>query len=99
MRLGESHMHITRIGGRSRMVVIQFRMITTVNMQLTQILRFKALTQEISLSRSTIYKKIKEGTFPSPISLGARATGFLRSDVDAWIESCVASSRPTAGAQ
>jgi prophage regulatory protein len=59
------------------------------------ILRLPQVLQRTGISRSTIYGKIKAGTFPAPISLGARAVGFLNTEIDMWIESCVASSRLT----
>ena len=43
--------------------------------------------ERTGLSRSTIYAKIAEGTFPRPVSLGARAVGWLESEIDAWINS------------
>ncbi len=51
------------------------------------ILRFKHLQQRINLSRSTIYARISAGDFPSPVSLGPRAVGWLESDIQNWITS------------
>ena len=45
------------------------------------------------LSRSTIYAKIAAGEFPEPISLGARAVGWLSDDVEAWLVARVEASR------
>lgn len=59
------------------------------------ILRLPQVLQRTGISRSAIYVKIKAGSFPAPISLGARAIGFLNTEIDAWIESCIASSRMT----
>ncbi len=53
------------------------------------ILRLKDLQQRIKLSRSTIYAKIAAGDFPSPITLGPRAVGWLESDIERWITSRV----------
>jgi len=58
-----------------------------------RILRLKQTKERTGLSRSTLYSLIKEGKFPPPIPLGARAVGWLSSDVDAWIESRVKASR------
>lgn len=44
-------------------------------------------------SRTSIYKAVKEGTFPSPIKLGARSIGWLESDITKWIESRAAASK------
>ncbi len=36
-----------------------------------------------------------EGSFPEPISLGARSVGWIGSEVDAWIAQRIAESRKT----
>ena len=51
------------------------------------ILRLKDLQQRVPLSRSTLYAKIAAGEFPSPITLGPRAVGWLATDVEKWIQS------------
>lgn len=54
------------------------------------ILRRKQVEDRTGLSRSTIYLRIQEGTFPKPISLGgARAVGWLENEIDAWVTSCI----------
>ena len=47
------------------------------------ILRRKQVQARIGLSRSTLYLRIAEGTFPKPVSLGARAVGWPASEVEA----------------
>ena len=59
----------------------------------TAILRLPAVKARTGLSRSTIYLRISEGTFPMPISLGARAVGWLESDVDEWLDQQIKVSR------
>lgn len=49
------------------------------------ILRLPAVVAATGLSRSTIYARILEGTFPLQISLGPRAVGWLECEIDAWI--------------
>jgi prophage regulatory protein len=49
------------------------------------ILRLPAVKAAIGLSRGTIYLRIAEGTFPRPVSLGARAVGWLQSDIEEWL--------------
>ena len=48
-------------------------------------IRLKKVRELVSLSRTTLYEKIKRGEFPKSYPLGARAKGFLASEVDAWI--------------
>jgi len=44
-----------------------------------------AVKSATGLARSTIYKKMSEKTFPTQISLGGKAVGWLESDVQHWI--------------
>jgi len=63
-----------------------------------QILRLPAVKQRTGLSRSTLYEMMKRGQFPKPIPLGARAVGFIESEVAAWIDQRIAAARaPSAG--
>jgi prophage regulatory protein len=49
------------------------------------ILRRKQVEARTGLSRSTIYARIKAGTFPAPVSLGPRAVGWIENDVHRWL--------------
>ena len=59
----------------------------------TIILRRRQVEQRTGLSRSTIYLRIAQGTFPKAVSLGARAVGWLESEVEEWLNSRVELSR------
>ena len=50
------------------------------------ILRLPDVKSCTGLSRSTIYLRVAQGTFPAPLSLGARAVGWKSSEVLAWLE-------------
>ena len=50
-----------------------------------RIIRLKEVIDSTGLARSTIYKYIKEGTFPGPIPLGDRCSGWVESEVHDWI--------------
>ena len=58
-----------------------------------EILRLPAVTSRTGLSKSTIYKRISEGSFPAPISLGDRAVGWIDSAVEAWVQERIDDSR------
>jgi prophage regulatory protein len=58
-----------------------------------EILRLCEVSKKVGLSRSSIYKMLAANSFPPSISLGERAIGWLSSDVDAWIDSRIASSK------
>ncbi|MES2488622.1 MAG: AlpA family transcriptional regulator [Pseudomonadota bacterium] len=57
------------------------------------ILRLPAVKAATGLCRSTIYKRISQGTFPAPVSLGGSSVGWAASDIEAWIQSKL-SARP-----
>lgn len=59
------------------------------------IIRLPAVKARTGLSRSTLYLKIQQGTFPKNISLGERSTGWLENEVQEWIESRITASRAT----
>ena len=61
-----------------------------------RILRLADVKVRTGLSRSSIYLNISKGHFPKHISLGARSVGWLESEIDAWIQSRIQSSRPLA---
>jgi prophage regulatory protein len=52
-----------------------------------------SVKSKTGLGRSTIYVLISRGEFPKPISLGARAVGFLEHEIDAWVSARVEQSR------
>ena len=51
-----------------------------------EILRHKQVEQKTGLPRSTLYDRIRDKTFPAPISLGGRSVGWRQSDVEKWLE-------------
>lgn len=51
-----------------------------------RIMRLPEVLKTVGLSRSTLYKQISVGLFPTQISLGARAKGWLSQEVEALIE-------------
>lgn len=57
------------------------------------ILRRRGVEARTGLSRSTIYERVRAGTFPAPVALGAKAVGWLESDIERWIGDLVAKSR------
>ena len=58
-----------------------------------RILRFPAVVNRTGLSKSAIYQRIRSDEFPSPVSLGVRAVGFVECEVDGWIEHLIGRSR------
>jgi len=62
----------------------------------TSILRLPIVKARTGLSRSTIYQRAADGTFPKPVNLGARAVGWLEAEIDAWLTAQVERSRKSA---
>ena len=50
-----------------------------------RIVRLKTVLARTGLSRSTIYRKIAEGTFPTQIKISVNGTGWHESDINCWI--------------
>jgi len=61
----------------------------------TMILRLPDVKTYTGLSRSTIYLRISEGSFPKSISLGGRAVGWLEAEVNDWLNLQIENSRKT----
>ncbi|CAK0232911.1 phage transcriptional regulator AlpA [Burkholderia pseudomallei] len=59
------------------------------------ILRRHDVERETGLARSTIYDRVKAGTFPAPIKIGAHAVGWRVADIDAWLEAPAEYHAPT----
>ena len=59
------------------------------------ILRLKQVTAKTGISRATIYKSIKSGTFPKQVNLGPRSVGWLKSEIQNWIQERISASRRT----
>lgn len=49
------------------------------------------------LSRSTIYAKINDGSFPAPVKIGARAVAWRVEDVKDWFARCVEEAQVPTG--
>ena len=58
------------------------------------ILRLRAVEGRTGISRATIYRMIKAGTFPPQVQVSPGAVGWHAEEIDAWV-----ASRPTAGTQ
>jgi prophage regulatory protein len=50
-------------------------------------LRLEDVIDRVRLSRSTIYRQIAAGAFPSPYSLTENRSGWLESEIEEWCAS------------
>ena len=60
------------------------------------ILRLPGVKARTGLSRSTIYLRISEGSFPKPVSLGGRAVGWIEAEINDWLNQQIETSRMAA---
>lgn len=66
------------------------------------IIRRKQVEARTGLSRSSIYARLRNNpkrpgdydpTFPKPVSVGAKAVGWIEAEIDAWLTAQVEKSR------
>ena len=50
----------------------------------TRIIRMKTVLARTGLSRSTIYRKMAEGTFPRRLKISTNGAGWHESDINRW---------------
>jgi prophage regulatory protein len=50
-----------------------------------RIIRLRTVLQRTGLSRSTLYRKIAEGTFPRQIRISINGAGWHESAINCWI--------------
>ena len=56
-----------------------------------RIIRRPEVQQRVGLSRSAIYRRIAEGTFPKPITIGeGKAVGWLSVEIEEFLARCIA---------
>ena len=76
-------------------------MVAQIKIALT-IIRRKQVEARTGLSRSSIYARLRpnprrpgdyDPTFPKPVSVGARAVGWIEAEIDAWIAAQIEKSR------
>lgn len=51
-----------------------------------RILRLPTVLSRTGLSRSTLYRKIAEGTFPRQIQISIHGAGWHESEINIWID-------------
>lgn len=53
-------------------------------------LRAKDVVEKTTLSKATIYRKVKDGSFPAPTRLSHRVAVWASTAIEQWMESAVA---------
>lgn len=57
------------------------------------VLRWPEVAKIVPISRSHAHAMAAQGKFPKPIKLGPRASGWLESEIIAWLADRIAQSR------
>jgi prophage regulatory protein len=56
-----------------------------------RLIRLEQVKARTGLSRSTLYTYIRDGRFPSPVSISDRCVAWVEGEIDAWIAERIAS--------
>lgn len=51
-----------------------------------RIIRINTVLERTGLSRSTLYRKVQDGSFPRQLKLSERCAGWRESAVNAWMK-------------
>ena len=58
-----------------------------------RLLQLDEVKARVALSKTEIYRRVKEGRFPRQVRLSSRRVAWVESEIDAWIRSAVADGR------
>ena len=56
---------------------------------MSKVIKLAEVILRTGLSRSVIYEKMEEGTFPRSLKLNRRSVGWLEAEVETWIDGLV----------
>jgi prophage regulatory protein len=62
-----------------------------------RILRLGSVLERTGLSRSTLYRKIAQGSFPRQVRISERCIGWRDSDIELWLRNPMFYSHADAG--
>jgi prophage regulatory protein len=66
--------------------VVNHRLLEVIPVPVPErIIRLKTVLDRTGLSRSTIYRKMGEGTFPPRLKIGVHGAGWHESAIDRWV--------------
>lgn len=63
-------------------------------MATNKVLRLPEVLVRCGLQKTSVYRAIGEGTFPQPVSIGARAVAWRESDIEVWLAARPLARRP-----
>ena len=59
----------------------------TITRSDNRLLRLSEVQARCGLSRSSLYRQMRNGSFPKPLKVGLRAIRWSESEITAWMES------------
>ncbi len=63
---------------------------------MTTLIKLSRVIAKTTLTKPSIYRAIRERTFPAPVKTGVRSSAWDESAIDAWIEKRIAKSADAA---
>lgn len=51
-------------------------------------IRINQLIQTLPISKASIWRKVKQGTFPAPVKLSVGITAWRTADIETWLNQC-----------
>jgi prophage regulatory protein len=57
------------------------------------LIRIPAVLERFGFSRSTLYLRIADGSFPRPVKIGKRAVAFVESELSKYAARLIAANR------
>lgn len=61
-----------------------------------RLIGWSELCKRTSLSRSTIWRRMRDGHFPRPVTISKGRVAWIEAEVDYWIEARIDAARPRA---
>jgi len=60
----------------------------------TVLLRKPSVLARVPFSDTTLWRHVKDGTFPAPIKISKNAVAWREADIEAWIAACAEAKVP-----
>ncbi|MEQ9069891.1 MAG: AlpA family phage regulatory protein [Gimesia chilikensis] len=54
-----------------------------------RLISYKETCRRSNQCRTSIWKKVRDGTFPKPVKIGERQLAFVEDEVDDWIAALI----------
>ncbi|KAA1181332.1 helix-turn-helix transcriptional regulator [Photorhabdus heterorhabditis] len=65
----------------------------TITTSKESLIRLPEVQRRTGYSKAWIYRLIKEDKFPKQVKIGPRSVAFIESEIDGWVDQCIAESR------